>query len=100
MRIEVVVEPQASGAHARAYAEYRLFAVLARYRRYAHSARVVLGSGEGGGVTCAVAVRLEPRGHARTRASGRHAYGAIDRAARRIGERMEKLSGKRSGVRS
>jgi hypothetical protein len=71
-------------AQALAYAEYRVFAVLARHA-VVHSARVVLRRNERDGtVVCAVTVTFEPTGSARTRASGPQAAVAIDRAVERI----------------
>jgi hypothetical protein len=50
-----------------------------------------MGAKRNGGaerVTCRVELVLEPAGSVRTRALGPHPYGAIDRAAERIGDLM------------
>jgi ribosome-associated translation inhibitor RaiA len=97
MRIEVVdggwTTPQA-----RAYAEYRLFTTLARHARVIRSVRVNLersqrkhGAEE---VICEVDVGLEPSGSVRTRANGGQPHGAIDRAAERIGDLLNRRTPK------
>lgn len=67
-----------------------MFAALARYTRAVRSASVVLRQGGrvevATCVTCVVEVVLEPSGSVRARARAPHAYGAIDRAAARIGD--------------
>jgi ribosome-associated translation inhibitor RaiA len=92
MRIEVIGTDDSATPQARAYAEYRLFATLARHNPVIRSVRVMLAhakrNGGGDGVTCVVELVLEPAGSVRTRAQGPHAYGAIDRAAKRIGDLM------------
>jgi ribosome-associated translation inhibitor RaiA len=92
MRIEVIGTDDSTTPQARAYAEYRFFAALARHTRVIRRVRVVLAhaerNGSAGSVTCAVDVMLEPSGSARARAREPHAFGAIDRAAERIGDLM------------
>jgi ribosome-associated translation inhibitor RaiA len=77
---------------ARAYAEYRLFATLARHIPVIRSVRVMLAharrSDGADRVTCVVNLFLEPTGSVRARAQGPHAYSAIDCAAERIGDLM------------
>ena len=84
MRIEVIGEDGSSDAQARTYAEYRVFAALARHMPNVRGARVVLRRNKVGrkceGDLCAVTVALAPSGSARTRAGGQHAYAAINRA--------------------
>jgi hypothetical protein len=93
MRIEVT-GTDSTTPQARAYAEYRLFATLARHTREIRSVRVALGhAGRGGSAAlCVVNLDLEPAGSARVRAQGPHALGAIDRAAARIGDLMARRS--------
>ena len=89
MRIEVVGADTIS-QQARTYAEYRVFAALTqvadaeRIRR----ARVVLRPVERGGgcdsIACTVTVSLEGADSVRIRATGPHAYAAINRAVERI----------------
>ena len=94
MRIEVIGEDQSSNAQARTYAEYKVFATLARHTRHVRGARVVLRRGKRNGtcdtVACAVTVALVPSGSVRTRARGQHAYAAINRAVERIGDLMRR----------
>jgi hypothetical protein len=94
MHIEVLNTDESTTAQARAYAEYRVFSTLARHARVIRSVRVILGRGEQNGVasrvTCAVDLVLEPAGSARARAQGPHTHSAIDRAAERIGDLMNR----------
>lgn len=94
-RITVVSEDVAIGAQARTYAEYRVFAVLARHTRNVRRVRVVLRQMDPGEtcdkVTCAVTVILEPTGVVRIRATGPHVYAAINRT----GERLSRALGRR-----
>ena len=87
MRIDIIDEDDSITAQARVYAEYRLFATLARYARAIRSVRAVLHvdrKGVADRATCVVTVVLEPTGSAVVRVHGRHVHGAIDRAAGRI----------------
>jgi ribosome-associated translation inhibitor RaiA len=93
MRIEVI-DSGLTTPQARSYAEYRLFTTLARHARAIRSVRVILersqrkdGAEE---VICAVDVGLEPSGSIRARANGRQPHGAIDRAAERIGDLLNR----------
>jgi hypothetical protein len=86
VRIEVLGEDPIS-AQARTYAEYRVFAVIARSAAKVRSARVVLRALDrcgGWGVACTVTVALEGRDAIRIRTTGAHAYAAINRAIDRI----------------
>jgi len=88
-RIAVVSEDDPINAQARAYAEYRVFAALARHIRNVRRVRVVLRQVDAGEtcdeVACAVTVTLEPSGVLRIRATGTHACAAINRAVERLG---------------
>ena len=88
-RITVVSEDDAINAQARTYAEYRVFAALARHTRNVRRVRVVLRQVDTGEtcdkVACAVTVTLEPSGVLRIRATGAHAYAALNRAVERLG---------------
>ena len=99
MRIEVIGEDDSSDAQARTYAEYRVFAALARHMTLVRGARVVFRRNEVGrkcdAVVCAVTVALAPSGSARTRAGGQHAYAAINRAVQRIGDLMHRRAAQR-----
>lgn len=94
MRIEVIGEDESSNVQARIYAEYRVFAVLARHTSRVRGARVVLQRDERNRtcdtVVCAVTVALEPSGSVRTRSRGQHAYEAINRAVERLGDLMRR----------
>ena len=99
MHIEVIGDDESSSAQARTYAEYRLFAALARHTRRVRSAVVVLRprvrKGTCDTVVCVVTIALVPSGSVRTRACGRHAYAAINRAVERIGDLMRRRTTRR-----
>lgn len=90
MRIEVVAADTIS-QQARTYAEYRVFAALTRVANAtkAQGARVVLRQVDRGhgcdDIACSVTVALEGAAPIRIRATGPHAYAAINRAVERIG---------------
>jgi ribosome-associated translation inhibitor RaiA len=94
VRIEVIGEDESSNAQARAYAEYKVFAALARHMPQVRGARVVLRRDKRNGtcdsVACAVTVALVPSGSVRTRACGPHVYAAIDRTVERLGDLMRR----------
>ena len=93
--IDVIGTDDSPTPHARAYAEYRVFAALARYTRVIRRVRVELGHADGNGagcVRCAVHLTLQPSGSAHARARGPHAFGAIDRVAERIRDVMARRS--------
>jgi len=96
MRIDIIATDDSTTPQARAYAEYRVFAALARHTRVIRSVCVKLAhaerNGSAGCSTCSVYLMLEPSGSARARAQGPHAFGAIDRAAERIGDLMARRS--------
>lgn len=77
-------------AQARTYAEYRVFAALARHTRTLRRVRVVLYRTHDRGTcdpfACVVTVSLEPSGSIRIRARGPHVYAAINRAVERLGD--------------
>jgi len=93
MRIEVIGEDESSNAQARTYAEYKVFAALARHEQV-RGARVVLRRNERRGtcnsVACAVTVALEPSGSVRASGCGPHVYAAVNRTAERIGDIMRR----------
>ena len=97
--IDVIGTDDSTTPHARAYAEYRVFAALARYTRLIRRVRVELGHADGNGsagcVTCAVHLTLQPSGSARARARGPHAFATIDRVAERIRDVMARRSPER-----
>jgi ribosome-associated translation inhibitor RaiA len=88
-RITVVGDHDSINAQARTYAEYRVFAVLARHSRRVRRARVVLRHMDEhvtcDKATCAVTLTLEPSGSLTIRAMGPHVYAAINRAVERLG---------------
>jgi ribosome-associated translation inhibitor RaiA len=89
MRIEVVGGDTIS-QQARTYAEYRVFAALTQVAdaEKVRRARVVLRPMERGrgcdSVACTVTVALAGADSIRIRATGPHAYAAINRAVERI----------------
>jgi hypothetical protein len=90
MRVYVSSPSAAFGPQILAYAEYRLFAVLARYTGV-RSARVVLDDPEEG-VRCSVTIDFEATPCARARVNSHNAAGAIDGAAERVAELMRRRS--------
>jgi ribosome-associated translation inhibitor RaiA len=94
MRIDVFGEDESSNAQARTYAEYKVFAALAQHRQHVRGARVVLRRDKRNGtcdsVACAVTVALVPSGTVHTRASGPHAYAAINCTVERLGDLMRR----------
>ena len=101
MRIDVIGEDRTITADVRAYAEYRVFAMLARYAEFVRSARVVLRAGRdrtGRQMVCSVTVALEPSGYARTRVSKPVVTRAIDDAAERIGNLMSRRVAQRRSI--
>jgi ribosome-associated translation inhibitor RaiA len=96
MRIDVIAEGAPMAAAFRAYAEFRLFSTLARHTRAIRSVRVILEHTGIDRETCVIEVALDPSGSARARGHARHACGAIDRAAERIGQLMNRKVSKES----
>jgi len=82
MRVYVSSLSPAITSQILAYAEYRLFAVLARYADV-RSAQVVLQE-DAVGLRCSVQIDFDSTASARTQAKGPHAAGTIDRAAERV----------------
>ena len=97
--IDVIGNDDSTTPQARAYAEYRVFAALARHTRVIRRVRVELAHAEAnrgtGSVWCAVHLTLHPSGSAHARARGQHVFGAIDRAAERIRGVMARRSPER-----
>ena len=99
-RIVVIAEDDSVSPQARTYAEYRVFAAVARHTRSVRRIRVVLHRVENtticNGVACIVTIDLESSGSLGIRAAGPHAYAAINRAVERLGvamrRRVERLS--------
>lgn len=91
VRIEVIADAASVSAQARTYAEYRVFAAVARHTARIRRARVFLRRPKNSPseVVCTVTLALEPSGSTRIRASGAHAYEAINRAVERLGCMVE-----------
>ena len=89
-----VIGDESTASQVRIYAEFRFFAALARYARLIRSIDVILRTAAGpeaaDAVTCAVDVTLEQSDSVHANATGRHASGAIDRAAERIDTLMNR----------
>ena len=89
MRVYVSSPSPAISPQILAYAEYRLFAVLARYAGV-RGARVLLEDHGAGGVRCSITIDFESAASARARATGPHAGESIDRAAQRVARLMRR----------
>ena len=94
MRIEVTANDDVLSPRTRAYSEHRLFTTLARHGAVIERVWVILGSSDsqaGGAFTCEVDVSLRASGSARVLAHGSHMHAAIDSAAKRIGDVIDRL---------
>lgn len=87
MRVYVSSPNSAFSPQILAYAEYRLFAALARYAGV-QNARVVLQSDAQGAMRCSVTIEIDSADSVRARVTGRNAAGTIDRAAERVVQLM------------
>ena len=93
MRIAVTDIGRTFGRQTRAYAEYRIFSSLARFSHVVRDVDVSLTSTrptERAKALCVVVVTVGDGIRVHVRASGRHAYDAINRAAQRIGEALRR----------
>ena len=85
---ETLLSPQA-----RAYAEFRMFSVVARHTRRVQRVHIVLtpisGDADGDRLQCAVSVDLAHSPMLQIRATGRHLNEAINRAVERLGGEMD-----------
>jgi ribosome-associated translation inhibitor RaiA len=93
-RILVIADHHSINPQARTYAEYRVFAAVARHIRGVRRVRVVLRSAQEkrarkDKVACAITVGLEPSGSLRIRATGPHVYAAINSAVEQLVRAME-----------
>jgi ribosome-associated translation inhibitor RaiA len=88
MVIQVIGDDEPSNSQVRAYAEYRVFGVLAPHSQRVRDARIVLqrvaSAGASHDAVCAVTVMLQPTGTIRARVRGGHPYAAINRAVERV----------------
>jgi hypothetical protein len=89
MRVYVSSPTAAINRQVLAYAEYRLFAVLARYAGV-RGARVLFQDDADGGVRCSITIDFDATASARARVKGPHAAGTIDRAAERVVQLMRR----------
>lgn len=90
MRVLVSSTSAAIGSQILAYAEFRMFAALARYPAV-QGARVTLRQDSAGGkVRCSVEIDFDRARPARAQASGPHAAATIDRAAERVIQLMRR----------
>jgi len=93
-RILVIADHPSISPQARTYAEYRVFAVVARHTQSVRRVRLVLRSAEATSprekVSCSVTVHLEPSGSLRIRVTGSHAYEAINRAVDQLNLALER----------
>jgi antibiotic biosynthesis monooxygenase (ABM) superfamily enzyme len=89
MRVYVSSPDAAISPQMLAYAEYRVFAVLARYDGV-RGARVILRQAGDGAVRCTVMIDFDAAASARAGATGPNAAGTIDRAAERVVQLMRR----------
>jgi antibiotic biosynthesis monooxygenase (ABM) superfamily enzyme len=89
MRVYVSSPDAAISPQMLAYAEYRLFAVLARYAGV-RGARVVLRQDAAGAVRCSVTIDFDSVASARAGANGPNAATTIDRAAEHVVQLMRR----------
>ena len=93
MNIQVTDVARTFGRQTRAYAEYRIFASLARFSDVVREATVSLTPvPTGHTVVCSVVLGVRTGESVRITARGRHAYEAINRAAHRIGRVLRRRS--------
>ena len=83
MRVFVSSASATIGPPVLAYAECRMFAVLAQYPSV-QGARVLLRHDPQGRVRCSVTIEFVTVGSARAHATGPHAAATIDRAASKV----------------
>ena len=88
MRVHVSSPSAAINPQLLRYAEYRLFAVLARYAGV-RGASAVLQDADGD-VLCSITIDFDSTASARARVKGPHAAGTIDRAAERVVQLMRR----------
>jgi|SoiMethySBSTD1v2_1073268.scaffolds.fasta_scaffold00205_5 ribosome-associated translation inhibitor RaiA len=98
MRIDV--QDGVYGDQTRAYAEYRIFSTLKNFGDIVRQATVTLTPSESTAdardeavVVCRVTIHMTHDRRAEAAATGRHPYGAIDRAAQRVELLMKKNGG-------
>ena len=89
MRVHVSSPSPAFGRQILAYAEYRVFAALARYAGI-RGAQVVLDDEPDGRMRCSVTIDFDSAEPARARVTGLHAAGTIDKAADRVVELLRR----------
>ncbi|HTM03656.1 MAG TPA: hypothetical protein VL173_09145 [Vicinamibacterales bacterium] len=101
MRIAVADIGRAFGRQTRAYAEYRIFSTLARFSDVVREANVELLPlpRERHAARCRVTLILEGDHRLYVSGRGRHAYDAINRTARRVGDVVTRRTGVTSGMR-
>jgi ribosomal subunit interface protein len=99
MRIAVSSENITLDEQTRAYTEYRVFSSLAPFARHIDHVEVVLSEhpadSNGDETACNVTVDLTPKGRVGVRSCALRAYSAIDRAASKIEEVMNRRASRR-----
>ena len=88
MRVHVSGCAESFNSLVRAYAEYRVFAALARHAHVCAARVAMRHSGDTATVVCAVTVDLDSTMKLRARGSAPHAHAAIDRAVARVVDLM------------
>lgn len=101
MRIAVADVGRAFGRQTRAYAEYRIFSTLARFSAVVREANVELLAlpRERHAARCRVILSVEGGRRLCVSARGRHAYDAVNKAARRVGDVVKRRALVTSGMR-
>jgi ribosomal subunit interface protein len=92
-RILVIGDENLVSPQTRTYAEYRVFAIVARHTRRVRRVRIVLTrnlDARRDELRCAVTVDLDSSPVLRVRAKGSHIYMAINRAVERLGAAMDR----------
>jgi ribosomal subunit interface protein len=99
MRIAVSSENIALDEQTRAYTEYRVFSSLAPFARQIDHVEVVLSERPadptGEETACSVTVDLAAKGRVGVRSCALRAYSAIDRAASKIEDAMNRRASRR-----
>jgi hypothetical protein len=93
-RIVVAGDEDTVSPQARTYAEYRVFAVVARHTRHVQRVRVLVERIHGNTgcerLKCGITVDLEQAGMVSVAGTGPHTCAAINRAVERLGPALER----------
>jgi ribosome-associated translation inhibitor RaiA len=102
MEIHVHAAESANATQVRGYVEYRMFSAVSRFAR--KCARLSVRLGQDGPMrdqhSCSVVLDLAPAGQVRVRATGDRLYAAVDRAAERLAQGVERRLGAPNALRA